>query len=44
MVSEIQEWEYDQDMAELRELMDLVWTVEEIPMAKIQEDLCEDQR
>jgi hypothetical protein len=41
MASDVSEWEYDLDMAELRELMDMVWLVEEIPMAKIQ-DLCED--
>ena len=41
MASEVSEWEYDLDMAELRELMDMVWMVEELPMAKIQ-DLCED--
>jgi hypothetical protein len=41
MASDVSEGVYDLDMAVLRELMEMVWLVEEIPMAKIQ-DLCED--
>lgn len=31
------EWEYDTDMAALRELTDCLWMVEEIPVARILE-------
>jgi hypothetical protein len=31
------EWEYDMDMAALRELTDCLWLVEEIPVARIRE-------
>lgn len=35
------EWANDLDMLDLRELADHLWTVEEIPMARIQE-LCDE--
>jgi len=37
----VSEWASDIDMSELRELTDLLWAVEEIEVAKIQE-LCDE--
>ena len=37
----VSEWAADLDMLDLRELADHLWTVEEIPVARIQE-LCDE--